>query len=431
VTGRLWGAGGNWRKAGAVVAAILLASCSQPGGEAPAPAAPQATPASTTEASGDHDDWEGVDVEGLPAGSELWDITADDSGVFVAIGSLSGADIDYVLVIWRSEDGRSWQEVFRRDDPLNEDDAFVGIRSRVVAHDGGFAVVSADCRDACRPVAFYSPDGSEWTEVHVPTSAQTRGGAARSSPFGGRLVRGTPDYTVRGAQMLDVVATGKRLVAVGWAEIAGGDEAAPAAWSSRDGGRTWRRAPLDTFRPVDNLDELNRVRLADDRLVAGGGNRCCYDQPVGGLWVADVDGEKWRHVVLPEGKTVSISDLAVAGAAVHVMGDVDLNRELVHWRLSGDDRWDRLPAPPADGRLVAGPNGFVLVAAEATDPLHRSRLNLFTSTDGRSFQKARTSAAQPMLSLEVALVVGGRLHAYATAGEGSDRRRLLFTSETE
>jgi hypothetical protein len=428
VTRRLPAIGGNWRKAAAVAAAILSASCGHSGGEAPAaPATPASTPGNQpTEGSNDHAQWASVDVAGLPPDSELWDVTEDESGLFVAIGSLSTANQDYVFTIWTSEDGRSWQEVLRRHKPLGEDDAFVGIRSRVVAHDDGFAVMSADCASACTPVAYYSPDGAEWTEVRVPTKAEVPGGATRASTFGGRVVLASPDYTDRGAQILDVTATGRRLVAVGWAENEK-QQAAPAAWSSPDGGRTWRRAPEDTFPPVDGLDELSRLRVAGNRLVAGGGNRCCYHQSVQGLWVADLDGDHWRHVTLPEGESVSISDLAVAGDSVHVIGDADPNNQkLVHWRLPADDRWDRFPAPPVHGRLLAAHSGFSLVAAESMEPPGHSRLNLFTSPDGRNFQRARTSDSRPGLTLEAALIAGGRLHAYASAGERNNRRQLLF-----
>lgn len=428
-----WEARGSWRTTGAVLAVMLLTSCGQPGGEKRAePAGTAGASAPPTEGSGGGG-WAGVRIEGLPPASELWDVTVDDSGAFVAVGSLSTADLDYVLVIWRSEDGRSWREVFRRDDPLSEDDAFVGIRSRVVAHAGGFAVVSADCPDACTPVAFYSPDGSEWTEVAVPTSAPSAGGAGRPSAFGPRLVLATPDYTVRGAQMLDVAAAGDRLVAVGWAETAARDGAAPAAWFSSDGGRSWRQASEGTFPAEDRLDELSRVKVAGDRLVAGGGNRCCYDQIVRGLWVADLHGDNWRQVMLPGEETVSISDLAVAGDAVHVIGTVDFHTDpkLVHWRLSADDRWDRLPAPPAHGRFFAGPSGFALVAAEATDTAQEAQLTLSTSADGRTFQRARTSALLPGLTLEAALIVDQRVWAYTGLDRQSDRHHLLFTSETD
>lgn len=76
-------------------------------------------------------------------------------------------------------------------------------------------------------------------------------------------------------------------------------------------------------------EELNRVVRAGDRVVAGGGNRCCHEQAVGALWVADEDGERWRAVPLPDGQTASISDLAAVGDAVHVVGTVGFNRDLV------------------------------------------------------------------------------------------------------
>ena len=54
------------------------------------------------------------------------------------------------------------------------------------------------------------------------------------------------------------------------------------------------------------------------------------------------------------------------------------------------------------------------------------RLSLFRSPDGQQFRLSRASTPQEALELDVALVVGDRFLAYATAGTGDGRRHLLF-----
>jgi hypothetical protein len=171
-------------------------------------------------------------------------------------------------------------------------------------------------------VALYSPDGTSWREVEVPvrlsslpeTAAGRTGGGAVP---GRRLIFGSPENTIYGAAMIDVAALGDRLVAVGWAEGGSGEfSTSHAAWISDDGGQRWRQAPEGAFRGGDHesrRDELNRIVSAGDRVVAGGGNRCCHDQSVSELWVSE-DGKGWRAVTLPEAHAVNIDALGARGS---------------------------------------------------------------------------------------------------------------------
>jgi hypothetical protein len=466
VIGRLLGTG--------VLAGVLLASCSgfaaETGSPSKAPVENEARPAPAAAVS--EDAWEGTPLEGLGARSHLWDVAVNEAGVFVAAGTVSAEDSSTAepLVVWRSEDGISWREVFRRKDPLDTGDASgLAPSNAVVARGRGFAFVGGDCPQRCQPVALYSPDGTSWREVEVPvrmsslpeTAAGRTGGGAVP---GRRLIFGSPEHsatsparsrgpsvrpdadqqTVSGAGMIDVAALGDRLVAVGWVEGGSGEySTSHAAWISDDGGRRWRQAPEGAFGDGDaedrqdglNQHELNRIVSAGDRVVAGGGNRCCHDQSVSELWVSE-DGKAWRAVTLPEGHAVNIDAMGVRDAAVHVIGRPGgghEGEETVHWRLAGDDTWERLPDPPDLGTLLGEPGGLALIQSGWPTEGSPGRISLFRSPDGHDFRLSQATSPTPGLGVATSgagsggsavLVVGDRLLVYAR----SDGGNLLFES---
>ena len=428
--GRLLGTG--------VFAGVLLASCSGfaagTGSPSKAPVENEARPAPAAAVS--EEAWEGTPLEGLGARSRLWDVAVNEAGVFVAVGTVSADEYsgEEPLVVWRSEDGISWREVFRRQDPLDTGDGSgLAPSNAVVANGLEFAFVGGDCPQRCQPVALYSPDGTSWREVEVPvrmsslpeTAAGRTGGGAVP---GQRLIFGSPEYTLYGAAMIDVAALGDRLVAVGWAEGGGGKySTSHAAWVSDDGGQRWRQAPDGAFGGGDQeggRDELNRVVPAGARVVAGGGNRCCYDQSVSGLWASE-DGEAWRAVTLPEPHTFNIDAMGVRDATVHVIGRPGFGQgeEPVQWRLASDDGWERLPAPPGLGTLLREPGGLALVQTWRPEG-SSDRISLFRSPDGHDFRLSQATSPTASLTVDTALVVGNRLLVYAR----SDWANLLFES---
>lgn len=426
--GRLLGAG--------VLASVLLASCSgfavERGSPARAPVENRIRPAHAAAVSDDA--WEGTPLEGLGR-SRLWDVAVNEAGVFIAVGTDADEYGEEPLVIWRSEDGISWREVFRRHDLLDTGDGSgLAPSNAVVAHGLEFAFVGGDCPQRCQPVALYSPDGTSWREVDVPVrlppatepaAGRTGGGAVP----GRRLIFGSPEYTLYGAAMIDVAALGDRLVAVGWAEGGGGKySTSHAAWVSDDGGQRWRQAPEGAFGGADHegsRDEVNRIVSAGDRVAAGGGNRCCHDQSVPGLWVSE-DGEAWRAVTLPEAHSVNIDAMGVRDTAVHVIGRPGFGEgeEPVQWRLTGDDGWERLPAPPGRGTLLGEPGGLALVQSDWTPEGSPGRISLFRSPDGHDFRLSQATSPTAGLTVDTALVVGNRLLVYAR----SDEANLLFES---
>jgi hypothetical protein len=471
VIGRLLGTG--------VLAGVLLASCSgfaaETGSPSKAPVENEARPAPAAAVS--EEAWEGTPLKGVGARSRLWDVAVNEAGVFVAVGTVRAEDSSTAepLVVWRSEDGISWREVFRRKDPLDTGGpSGLAPPNAVAARGRGFAFVGGDCPQRCQPVALYSPDGTSWREVEVPvrrsslpqTAAGRTGGGAVP---GQRLIFGSPGHsapsparsrgpsvrpgasqqTVSGAGMIDVAALGDRLVAVGWVEGGSGDYGTShAAWISDDGGRRWRQAPEGAFGdgddedrqggPMENQDELNRIVPAGDRVVAGGGNRCCADQSVSELWLSE-DGKAWRAVTLPEAQSVNIDALGVRGGAVHVVGRPgggQEGEETVHWRLAGDDTWARLPDPPGPGTVLGEPGGLALVSDWR--PFEGSPgLRLFRSPDGHDFRLSQaTSPTAGGVTVaasgsgsggSVVLVVGDRLLVYARSGA----ENLLFESRAD
>lgn len=418
---------------------VLLSSCS--GSVAETAGAPKAAVGSKarlapTAAVSEHA-WESRPVEGLGVRSRLWDVAVNEAGVFVAVGTVAAGEYpgEEALVVWRSEDGLSWEEVFRRHDVLEPGDGSgIAPSNAVVAHGLEFAFVGGDCPQRCHPVALYSPDGTSWREVKVPvrlpppteSAAGRNGGGAVP---GRRLILGSPEYTLSGAAMVDVAVLGDRLVAVGWAEGGNGKySTSHVAWVSDDGGRRWRQVPEGAFGDGDGgagRDELNRIVPAGDRVVAGGGNRCCYDQSVSGLWVSE-DGEAWRAVTLPDAQSVNIDAMGVHDSVVHVISRPAFGEgeEPVQWRLSGNDGWERLQGPPGYGALLGEPGGLALVQSDWPPEGSPGRISLFRSPDGHDFRLSKATSPTAGLTVDTALVVGDRLLVYAR----SDGANRLFES---
>lgn len=177
------------------------------------------TPRASAHEPAAEDGWEGRAVTGLATGY-LSDVAMNQSGAMVAVGTVSTDEP--AVAIWRSDDGVAWQEVFRQEGDPGEDDAFVGMPGAAVVHDGGFAAMFAACSEICRPVAVFSSDGTSWREGEVEVR-QAAGAAKPAGHTGGaagvvgakRLIRASPDYTIQGAEILDIVAAGDRLVGVG------------------------------------------------------------------------------------------------------------------------------------------------------------------------------------------------------------------------
>lgn len=336
---------------------------------------------------------------------------------------------DVPLVVWASDDGLSWKEVYRTRRPLGGgSDSFCGQpRAAVASGRDGFAIVGWGCSDVCTPVAFHSGDGHRWTQVTVPVRPvpdppdRSSGGSATRALGARTVVRASPGYVLQGAAMHDVAADGSHLVAVGWEGRQPHYATVEAAWVSNDGGATWHQVAEDAFAAGHRQAELNRVTFAGGRFVAGGGNRCCYDQATSALWVSDT-GEDWTAADLPDGESVAIADMSAKDGAVHVVGTPPAHHVLspVHWRLDPGGSWHRLSDPPITGQLGADDDGLALVGVDED-----TGLQLYRSTDGDDFKLASTSATSEDVCLETVVVRGDRIVVFARGASA----RWMFTAE--
>jgi len=375
--------------------------------------------------------WDGRVVSGFPPGSEVWDMATADGGPLIAVGTVTPDDcFDGVpLVVWASDDGVSWTEAYRYRRPLGGGgDGFCGEpRAAVASGRDGFAIVGWGCRDVCTPIAFHSGDGRRWRQATVPVRPvpeppdRSSGGSA-ASPLGARtVVRASPGYIVQGAAMHDVAAAGSRLVAVGWEGRQPGYATVETAWVSNDGGTSWRQTAQDAFGAGHRQAALARVSFAGGRFVAGGGNRCRYDQATPEFWVSDT-GQEWASSGLPDGESVAIAGMTAKDGSVHVVGTPPLHqaRPPVHWRLDPAGSWHRLPDPPITGELSAGEDGLGLVGVDEA-----TRLQLYRSNGGDAFKLAATAAPSEGLHLEAVVVWGERLVAFAR----DTSHRWMFSAE--
>lgn len=179
--------------------------------------------------------------------------------------------------IWVSPDGARWRQVATLDPhPAG------GIEIQaVVSTDSGLVAVGRDWLDEGHsvPASWTSPDGETWSRSEVQQTAEA-GEAA----------------------MVDVARTGSGLVAVGF------DHRAPAVWSSPHG-RTW--TPIgtgDTFGPDVSL---TAVASDTDRLVAVG--HADAEDVDARAWTSTDGGRSWRGIEVETGPVglPSLYDVAV------------------------------------------------------------------------------------------------------------------------
>jgi hypothetical protein len=232
--------------------------------------------------------------------------------------------------VWTSTDGTTWQRV--PDQPAFAPGPFV----QVTAGQAGLMAV--------RGIDFgslvFSRDGMTWSEAPVGTPGAKVSGvtatdegfvavgsveataAAWMSPDGQHWQRATfPDGSDASADLVSVVAQGRRLVALG-AVPAPGDEAIPitwtglASWLSADGGATWARTGSASPRTAPDLRPpfLGLYAMSGGFIVVGGnaqGNMA--------VWTS-VDGTKWQSATIDATSDEFGRSLAVSGSRAIIGG---------------------------------------------------------------------------------------------------------------
>ncbi len=253
-------------------------------------------------------------------GNVLVAVGIDTSGA--SAGKETGANPVAAGAAWTSIDGVAWRRV--PDQPALAASAL----DRLTAGPAGFLGVGI-----VTPSLVWSSDGTSWTSVDVGTPNATvigvaatdqgfvavggaeTAGMAWTSPDGRRWERATFDGSSQlNARLLSVAAQGQRLVALS-AVPAPGDETAPqswtglAAWTSSDGGTTWRRAATGAAAPHLYPPSIPEVYPLSGGFISFG------NPGQGGVAIwSSPDGTTWRHDAIDATNEDWVDSLAVSGS---------------------------------------------------------------------------------------------------------------------
>jgi hypothetical protein len=349
--------------------ALVETASPRPSADAPAtPAsAPPAVSALHWQRVGDQPDFHaphGIMEAVVAAGSRL---------VAVGDGCATGDTICHAAV-WTSTDGSTWTRV--PDGPVFDVGAYTVTRRGemtdvIVGGPGFIAVGRSHGPTDRRAVVWTSTDGTDWTRV----------------PYGDAFARGTIEA---------VTAGGPGYVAVGGEVV--GTHGRAAVWTSSDGS-TWSLVPdvpmFDVGGPGVFTDGRNHGAMVDvvaagQSLVAVGS--ACAEQ--GGACRAAVwtsaDGEHWSRVAdapVFDGNMYAITRWAGGLVAV---GDNGKGTRPRAWTSTDGLQWTASQAITgfAGGFTAVAPDGDGLVAAAASD--HGSAI--YASPDGIHWTLTQASA---------------------------------------
>jgi hypothetical protein len=218
-----------------------------------------------------------------------------------------------------------------------------------------------------------------------------------------------PDIFGTGA-VLDVVAGGPGLVAVGGASASCGDGLDPcsgAVWLSEDG-IVWDRLD-DASGVFQDASSIRAVTAGDSGLVAVGDGAFLDGAPGDPLVWFSPDGMQWSRSVLPNGKrafdvVATDTGYVAVGRAERIQGEDILDAGAV-WTSPDGITWNQIaedPATFADAYLTAiteTDQGLVAVGALAQD----TGFGVWTSPDGNTWTKrlVDTSFPGPMILWDV------------------------------
>jgi hypothetical protein len=235
-------------------------------------------------------------------------VTAGGPGL-VAVGS-TGSLRDEDAAVWTSPDGITWSRV-----PYDEA-VFGGatMRSVTAGGPGLVAVGSAELGDDSRAAVWTSPDGITWSRV--PHDEAVFGGAG-------------------GQWMSSVTAGGPGLVAVGGSGV-GGDQGPTVTrdavvWTSRDG-ITWSRVPDDeAVFGGESFRSMSSVTAGGPGLVAVGWDETVGDEDAA-VWTSP-DGITWSRVPHDEAvfggeNTQSMNSVTAGGSGLVAVGSAGSGNNL-------------------------------------------------------------------------------------------------------
>lgn len=252
-------------------------------------------------------------------GEQRMDGAAVLGGKVVAVGSeSSGGDTD--PAVWTSaDDGATWQRVDAVTSGLHET-GNQAMRAVIEAPPGLVAVGhEASFTGSIDAAVWTSADGTTWVrqastlfagpghddmlgvtsfgeELVVVGFGTTEGGNRDASVWvgSGGLWNRIEDDSLGGdgdQQMTAVLAAGPGLVAVGFDDSDGDEDA--AVWTSTDG-RNWERVPPEAAFDGPGAQRMHSLVLVRSVLVAGGSSETARGDSNGAIWLS-VDGKEWMR----------------------------------------------------------------------------------------------------------------------------------------
>lgn len=344
-------------------------------------ASEQALAAADTTADPDvlNDGWYRIDLPGTAVLREVWDV----DGTLYAGGWDSATNR---AVLWRSGDGRDWQQVSARDGSfveaiVNDVARFEGI---TLAFGARLVQLDPEGEPVPVPAVWRSSEGNEFLLAESVELA---------------AADGTP---VTAGGISDVVHDGDRLVAVGWTGPAplleGVGATAGGAWASSDGvGFVSMDAGPDTFdRPGTTVRSITSW---EGRLVATGeaeSRAAVWWTNADGGWEASASGAvgegEWSGEAVVAGPAGSIALGRLRGAA----GEEPRAVPLV-W-TSATESWSVIGAEAlADAELQAVDGNAVSYVAGGSVrlPSGLSSGAVWSSYDGLGWARARIEDMPP------------------------------------
>ncbi|HLM64163.1 MAG TPA: hypothetical protein VK306_07680 [Acidimicrobiales bacterium] len=287
------------------------------------------------------DGWTRVPADALGGDHEQWafDVAAGESGTVVIGGESVYGEVRGR--VWFSADGESWSSVDGGPGGVFDSTGQESIR-KVTAFAGGFVAVGSRTVDSEQDgVAWFSPDGSDWTEIEAPSL----GGTGRQS-------------------LLSVVEAGDVLVAGGYASDLSG-QGKPVVWRSSDG-KSWGApsAPLALHNdPRSVAADLSVRSLSignDGGIVAVGGADW---RPH--MWRSADAGVTWNLMPNPVDNGMFDDGVALDSGAERGGTTLALGLEPTVLRLAGD-RWEDATG---DSFPDGGVQPFATSVAESSDTM--------------------------------------------------------------
>ncbi len=306
-------------------------------------------------ASGDDKGWTLRAPKAMGGDHEQWafDVASNETGILVAGGENVWGEVRPRL--WFSADGKAWHNV---DDGAGGPFDATGDESirDIAAVANGFVAVGSAAGDGQDGAAWFSPDGTTWSQVEAPSL----GGPGRQA-------------------VESVVWTGDVVVAGGYATDANG-QGQPVIWRSTDGAR-WSNpsAPLA-------LDRDGRTAAADysvtglsfdgTGITASGGNNW---RPH--TWWSTDGGQSWRLLPNPVhaglfGDGVALVDSAAAGSLRVAIGSepsVLYIDSANRWQDASGDAFPSGGAQPFATSLAVGPKATVAAGYRHSAPKGATR----------------------------------------------------------